>query len=503
MAHHIRPPSNQADAHHDRQAELEKLMAQATSRYSVRDYDAAAEFYSQATELQAELNGEMASQNANLLYAYGRCLYHTAVRNSDVLGSKVAGEKRSGGTPKPSGNETTRATDELTSENMRGAEEGSAQVPASQEAIAQPADVPDQNGKPYFQFTGDDNFDGTDDEARAEQPDGEDGEEVEEEDDFANAFEVLDLARVLLLKRIEEEQGKEQSQGRPEETNSCKTIRQLKERLADTYDLQAEISLEGERFPNAVDDLRAALDLKLELFPEESSLIAEAHYKLSLALEFSSVTQQKTEDGTAETRQEAHIDEAMRAESATEMEAAIASCKLRISKEQANLYTIGATNGGTNRSLRKGIVTQQDINDVKDMVADMEQRVSLLSLPRSAKIHSSDMREQLIELRQSPVSINGALASGNADRAEQLGGILGSILGESPAAQREKLDEASIGAKDLSNLVKRKKLTPSVVPELTDEDNLKSNGKRKVEFVEVVVEVGTGKKARLSDGDEE
>ena len=39
----------------------------------------------------------MSSRNAELLYSYGRCLYHVAVKNSDVLGSKVAGEKREDG----------------------------------------------------------------------------------------------------------------------------------------------------------------------------------------------------------------------------------------------------------------------------------------------------------------------------------------------------------------------------------------------------------------------
>ncbi|KAL8943306.1 MAG: hypothetical protein Q9216_001149 [Gyalolechia sp. 2 TL-2023] len=481
MADHTQPTSDQADAHRDHRAKLEKLVAQATSKYSVKDYEAAAEFYSQATELQVELNGEMASRNADLLYAYGRCLYHAAVRNSDVLGSKVAGEKHAGKAPKPSGGKNARITNEPTSENTRRAE-GSAQITGIQEGIAQPENDLKQGGKPYFQFTGDENFDDADDEMSAQQLEEEDGEEVEEEDDFANAFEVLDLARVLLLKRIEEEEENEQNHDSPE-SSSSETIRQLRERLADTHDLQAEISLEGERFPNAVDDLRSALDLKLGLFPEESSLIAEAHYKLSLALEFSSVTQQKIEDGAAEAKEEAQIDESMRAESAKEMEAAIASCKLRISKEQAYLLTRATTNDGTNGSLRKGSITQRDIDDVKDMVADMEQRLG--------------------ELRQSPVAFNGTSASDNADRAEQLGGILGSILGEPPAAQREKLDEASKGAKDLSNLVKRKKPTPSVVPETVDDADVKSNGKRKVEFVEEVVEVGTGKKVRLSDGDEE
>lgn len=378
MASHTHLASNHTDNPRHCHAELEKLVAQATSKYSIKDYDTAAEFYSQATELQAELYGEMAARNADLLYAYGRCLYHAAVRNSDVLGSKIAGDKQSGGTTKLSRNQDTRTSNGSMPEKVRGAEERPAQFSGVQDGMTKSGDALDQSGKPYFQFTGDENFDDTDDEASAQQQDGGSDEEPEE-DDFANAFEVLDLARVLLLKRIAQEEENEQNRGRPE-TNGSETIRQLKERLADTHDLQAEISLEGERFPNAVDDLKAGLDLKLELFPQESSLLAEAHYKLSLALEFASVTQQKTEDGAAETGQEAQIDETMREESAKEMEAAIASCKLRISKEQANLDTRGTTDCGTNGSARKGLVSQQDIDDVKDMVLDMEQRVGLLSL---------------------------------------------------------------------------------------------------------------------------
>lgn len=77
-------------------------------------------------------------------------------------------------------------------------------------------------------------------------------------------------------------------------------------------------------------------------------------------------------------------------------------------------------------------------------------------------------------------------------------------MGESPAAQREKLSEASKGATDLSNLVKRKKpFVNQVSEEAEDDTTARSGGKRKVEFVEEVVEVGTGKKAKLSDGDEE
>ncbi|KAL8772187.1 MAG: hypothetical protein Q9209_002622 [Squamulea sp. 1 TL-2023] len=469
----------------EHQSELEELIAQATLKYSVKDYDAAAELYSQATELQAELYGEMAAGNAELLYAYGRCLFHAAVRSSDVLGSKVAGEKRQAGshTPRKSKIKIDRLkVDEATNDCPRVDDETISQDVKDKKAWAKSDGSKAQDGKPYFQFTGDENFDGSDDEAKAQQLDVQAEDEAEEEDDFANAFEVLDLARILLLKRLEEEEEKEPNKAHPK-IDPSGTIRQLQERLADTYDLQAEISLEGERFPNAVGDLRAALDLKTRLFPKDSSLVAEAHYKLSLALEFSSVTQEKANEDAADAANEALVDEGMRQESAKEMEAAIASCKLRISKEEEILRTKGGMSEIANGQASKRGVTQRDIDDVREMVADMEQR--------------------LIELRQPPASVNDPSNNGGDDGITPLGGILGSILGESQAAQSLRLDQASKGAKDLSNLVKRKKPTAGSTPVTREEDVSTTSGKRTVEFVEEMVEVGTGKKARLSDCNEE
>src|SRR5271156_3767717 len=75
------------------QERLTDLIAQATAAYAIKDYSPAAELYSQATELQAEMNGEMAVENADLLYSYGKCLYFVAVSNSDVLGGTAAGAK--------------------------------------------------------------------------------------------------------------------------------------------------------------------------------------------------------------------------------------------------------------------------------------------------------------------------------------------------------------------------------------------------------------------------
>ncbi|KAI9878724.1 MAG: hypothetical protein M1830_010684 [Pleopsidium flavum] len=481
MAEALNPQPSLPDAEDDgyskgvSQARLVDLTAQATLKYSIKDYSAAAELYSEATELQAELNGEMSSKNADLLYAYGRCLYHVAVSNSDVLGSKVAGEQQGNGAKK-SKSKTTNGESSAggaSDAQDRIAEEVVTQVVEDEDCVKdEKAGGESANDKPFFQFTGDENFDDSGNDEDGEDEDANGAEVEDEEDDFVNAYEVLDLARILLLRRLGETQV---TDGKGKATEESEDVKQIKERLADTHDLQAEISLEGERFPNAVEDLKASLALKQDLFPKDSSLIAEAHYKLSLALEFSSVTQQKGEDGEADVGKEAHVDEAMREEAAQEMEAAIESCRLRIQKEEANLTSGVASTANSGNSK----VTKESIDDVKDMVADMEQR--------------------LVELRQPPVSINDPTGTGAIDGTNPLSGILGSILGESPAAQKARIEEATKGAHDLTNLVKRKKPTSDGRQDTVRTGTVNGNGKRKVESNDEEKETGTGKKAKVED----
>lgn len=501
----FRNASLESEPNDESKTQLEAFTAEATLRYSIKDYEAAAELYSQATELQAQINGEMSSQNANLLYAYGRCLYHLALRNSDVLGSKVAGEKReerSKGAGSKKQSKKSKATAVVDGET-RTAEEVVTKIVEEKDGVDEAKEEATTDRKPFFQFTGDENFDSDQDEDNIN-GEGENEAEEDEEDDFANAYEVLDLARILLLRRFDELQISEEAlegKGKGKATQDSQDLQQLKERLADTYDLQAEICLEGERFPTAVTDLKAALALKQELLPQSSSLIAEAHYKLSLALEFSSVTVQKDPNDETETATHAQVDEAMREDAANEMKAAISSCKLRIKEEEAQLSKSSPTKDGDTTPK----VTKAAIEDVKEMVKEMEQRVSRNIFP-SVAYQATDMK-QLVELRQPPVSLNDPTGTGAIDGANPLSGILGSILGETPAAQEARLQEATNNATDLTNLVKRKKPAAGADdPPLDIDDGTappKPNGKRKVEFDEEVVEVGTGKKARLSDVDED
>lgn len=101
------------------------------------------------------------------------------------------------------------------------------------------------------------------------------------------------------------------------------------------------------------------------------------------------------------------------------------------------------------------------------------------------------------------MSINDPTGVGTIDGSDPLGGILGSILGESPAAQKARLEEASKGAKDLTNLIRRKKPATGEASKASERYSIQGNGKRKVDFKDDVEEVSSGKKAKISDGVED
>ena len=449
------------------EAQLARLRASATQHYALKNYPAAADFYSEAAELQDTLNGEMSPENADLLYQYGRCLYHVAVSKSDVLGGRVAGKEKEG--PRGKKRKVAAGAGAVTSgEGRSGGVIGDAmmdgELKVGEDVVEQKDEVKKEDdattsSKPYFQITGDENW--TDSEASSDDA-AADASAEEDEDDFATAYEILDLARLLLTRKLETSQA-EGDTTTPEQ-------RQLKERLADTHDLQAEISLENERFQDAINDTRDTLALKLQLYPQENSLVAEAHFKLSLALEFASVTSTTTstgQEGEGEKDAVAQVDEEMRASAATEMEKAIASCRLRIAKEEESLLTLAKDPAKDKEAAER---QQKSIRDVQEMVAEMQQRLV-------------DLRNPAVSLSAS--NVNG-LAGAPSDGNDPLQGVLGAMLGESQAEQRKRLAEATEGARDLSGLVRVRKRGKVGVENnggegTTVEGEGMGKGKRKVE----------------------
>ncbi|KAL4927436.1 SHNi-TPR domain-containing protein [Aspergillus undulatus] len=430
----------------DTREDLEALIRRAAAKDAIKDYNTAAELYSEATEIQAKLNGELALENAGLLFAYGKALYNVAISKSDVLGSKVGGKAQA--QPEPAASKSAPVADNL----IKNALSTSA---AKKEAKTQEGQSENNQAKPYFHFTGDENFD-TDSEENDEESGG--GGDDDDDDDFANAFEVLDLARILYHKNLS---ALEEESGKGKFTASVPELNDIKEHLADTYDLQAEISLEGERFLDAVTDLRSALELRQSLFPMEDPSIAECHYKLSLALEFGAV---KHDDDSGGESKLAKIDEGMRKEAVIQMEKAIESCRVRMSQEQKKLESDDSLDEDKRTALKRRIA------NVKEIVSDMEQR--------------------LLDLRRPPVSVEKGLD----DQSEtMIKGLLGQIMGESDTNKQSLLDTATKNATDLSAFVKRK-------PAANKSSQPASSGTKRL--AQEQAHEGDPKKARVDDAGE-
>ncbi|GAW16307.1 hypothetical protein ANO14919_057320 [Xylariales sp. No.14919] len=435
------PPMDSEERTKSLNVSLADMVAKGTALYQSKQYAEAAEIFSTATERQAELNGEMAPENADVLFLYGRSLFKVGQSNSDVLGGKAPGEKKkqkSADKPKAKKPQAESSNANAPENNETGAEEATDEAVATiaKNAGAGEEKLPDAK-KPLFQFTGDENFEDSDEE---EEAGGE--EDDEEDDDLAVAFEILELSRILFEKQLKKQLEEATTTEGPDKevaADENKLVRHFKERLSDIHDLLAEISLENEKFPEAIKDCRATLKYKEELYTEDSEIIAEAHFKLSLALEFASMTT-TSEDG-AESGPKT-VDETMRTEAAEELEKAIESTKLKLQNKEVELATSHAPEDNDE--------TRKQITDVKEMIADMEQR--------------------LIELRKPPVDMGAALGQDNP-----LSGLLGQALGESSSEQAARVEEAKKNAKDLSGLVRKKaKEEPTAEPEET-------NGKRKAD----------------------
>ncbi|OAA59073.1 histone h1-binding protein [Niveomyces insectorum RCEF 264] len=464
---------------------LADLCAKAAVLYSQqKNYEEAAELYARAAEMQAEINGEMDPENAEILFLYGRALFKVGQSKSDVLGGKApeAGEPAAPAkTAKPPAKADKAAPGLIAQAISKGGDDATVagSGSGSGSAATKVEDAALEAKKPLFQFAGDEEWDASEEED-ADAADEEKGEEDEEEDedDLAVAFEVLDLARVLFEKRLEElkandaaaaatvtsddaatskDKGKEaeakdttaetfgddnadddaQGDAAPAGDRAVGgSLRHILERLADTHDLLAEISLENERYPNAIVDSRASLAYKKQFLPEESEIIAEAHFKLSLALEFASVTTTSSagegQTGSAaaaaegkDQQQQQQVDQELRDEAARELEAAIASTKLKLQNKEVELATLHSPEDNES--------TRRQIADVKDMIADMEQR--------------------LVDLRKPPIDLNAAV---NGPAGAGLGGLLGALSGAAGGRDAANVEEAKRVATDLTGLVRKR-----------------------------------------------
>lgn len=149
---------------------LADLSAKGAALYAHKQYEEATEIFSRASILQAEINGETAPENAEILFHYGRSLFKVGQSKSDVLGGPAAADKKkktANGNAKPKKSAAAGAAEPAKTEAEKVTQEGVAIIAEQKDAEKeQKTEAKEESNakKPLFQFTGDENFDEDSDE---------------------------------------------------------------------------------------------------------------------------------------------------------------------------------------------------------------------------------------------------------------------------------------------------------------------------------------------------
>jgi len=123
----------------------------------------------------------------------------------------------------------------------------------------------------------------------AESEEKEDAKEVEEdEEDPSNlqlAWEILELAKTILVKQADSIKivNSEDDKDAEEKT---KLKDDVEKKVSDTFQTLGELSIENENYPQAIEDLETCLKRRQNMMPDDSRCIAETHYQLGVAQGF-------------------------------------------------------------------------------------------------------------------------------------------------------------------------------------------------------------------------
>ncbi|KAJ2554033.1 hypothetical protein EV175_002729 [Coemansia sp. RSA 1933] len=259
---------------------ISELLERGTRAFALANWEEAIEQFGELSSVTEQTFGNESQRYADCLVMYGRALLQHAIEQSALLAQKALADAATGGT-------STSKSDEQ-KEAANGDEEG---APAKRAKFS-------FEGEPDFrQVESMGNGKGEEEgstgaaassskgkgKAVDEQPqsdDGEDGEpeedeeEEEQEDDFAAAWDVLDVARVI--------QGKASD-------------RKSRLKYAETLMLLGDVSMESENFAQAVNDFTEALEVKQQFLGDDSRELAELYYKVALAHEYNRNTEKALE----------------------------------------------------------------------------------------------------------------------------------------------------------------------------------------------------------------
>ncbi|GAN07134.1 nuclear autoantigenic sperm protein isoform X2 [Mucor ambiguus] len=305
-----------------------------------------------------QLNGDLATANGDAYFLYGQALLQFAIQQNTVLGQSA---------------------------------QASATKVEEQQAIAKDEEVESKN--PLFQLSGVPEFKEGGEEGDDNDEDEDDDEEGEAgntaDEDFETAWDILDVARLIFEKG---------------EDNKSKL------NLADVHLCLGDVSLETEKFNEALSDYEKAIEIKQSVLEDDNRELAEAHYKYALALEFS------TEKA----------DQAL-----PELQKAVDVLKKRIS----NLEAGGDGSKGKGKGKASDIDERalEEIKEINELIPDMELKIEELATRQATEKEAEAMLKAMLGFTKASTELTASTPVND----------LSTLVKRKPA-------------NDVSNLVKRK-----------------------------------------------
>jgi len=296
-------------------SEMDKLMSDGKRNYICNQPQLALKCFIELCEKIAKHYGQESGKCVEAYLYYGKTLLDIARMENGVLGPAI---------PETSEETEVDVDDETECTDVKDAAEST-----ENGSLAEKADnVENQETKPNE----------VGEEVGEEVGDEEDAEEDEEVSNMELAWEMFELTSVICKRQLEEGQDKKSS----------------KSNLAEAKYGLAQISLETERYEDAITDFKESLLIYDEILDDKSDrLLAEAHYNIALAYSFN---KQYTEA----------ITEFKDAVSILKANATVLETKIKESVEKAGKGKASAELEGWNKEIK-------ELNEIiSDMMAKIE-----------------------------------------------------------------------------------------------------------------------------------
>ncbi|KAI9473926.1 MAG: hypothetical protein EXX96DRAFT_621554 [Benjaminiella poitrasii] len=310
-------------------ATAKTLIEEGKVAYDNKYYDESVSRLGEACQLLDEANGDLDPANGDAYFMYGKALLQLAIQQNNVLGQSA---------------------------------QASASKVEEQQEIAKEQEVESKN--PLFQLNAVPDFSNTAEEENDEEE--EEGDDENAEDDFESAWDILDVARVIFEK------------GEDKET---------KLKLADVHLCLGDVSLETEKFNEALVDYEKAIEIKQSVLEDNDRELAEAHYKYALALEFST---EKSDQAVPELKK------------------AVEVLKKRLEALESNENSKGKGKG-KETDLSKG--ASDEIKEIKEIIPDIELKIEELTSRQATEKEAEALLKAMLSQNSSTISAKDISAS--------------------------------------------------------------------------------------------